>query len=620
MGRYSNYDFSKIKDLIIKLESLSDEEKNEILKDSNLQKSIISEFSQGKSDFYNYFRSLISEIGVDNFFECFDFAEIHKYFLETSKYDEYKLFVCLMENNNINKVLNYALTDDVLFEQIFKQQDQMYSIFANIEYNTLVSIIKKMEASNLKYSSFFIRSIEENTQINLLHENLKEETFWWMLPHLRKNATEYFFLNDSRALTAIEEKKVSVPNLIEKEIKISPDILYTDVFFDGLKSTSLVEFRRRINLLLDSNPNRYIIDKTNKYLDGLINSYNSDHDIFEQYKDLTLDNLYEGVEKSSDKYLLSMSTIHETYNIKDDKELRDFLKKETARKLTELIIDRLLNDNYHNVFLNIVELLEYNETLDTPLIEIEYIKIYCKILNFDNLQNKEKIEISNKLKNLNMNTKFYEHLEMYRSHAHNKIVSKLYKPNKLNEELSNEVKVYDLDSESFSMVVRGLNIFDRICNVKRGCYSVIDNNNISVFDNRTHYYGYYNVDPKKIMHVFESDAFSSEYKNIMINRIKNTEDLTMYNGYNEIQIINEKEGNKYKALYPDYLVVFDEVLDSDYEEAKRLNIPIVRIQTEKYKNGNLLPSHMLYTNVTDGYRYIENKSEEQRIREGNKRS
>ena len=32
MGRYSNYDFSKIEDLIIKLEPLSEEEKNAILK------------------------------------------------------------------------------------------------------------------------------------------------------------------------------------------------------------------------------------------------------------------------------------------------------------------------------------------------------------------------------------------------------------------------------------------------------------------------------------------------------------------------------------------------------------------------------------------------------------
>lgn len=188
-----------------------------------------------------------------------------------------------MEGGNINTVLRYALTDSVLFDQLLQQQDQMYSIFANIEYDILMNIIKKIEESGLKYESFFIRSIEQDKKIMLLHENFKDETIWWLLPNLGQSVMEYFFLNDKRALTAIEKGKITVPKLIEMEIKISPDIMYTNVFFDGIKSRSLVEFRRRIDALMNTNPNISLEEKVDKYELEMLKSYNSKTGLFKEY-------------------------------------------------------------------------------------------------------------------------------------------------------------------------------------------------------------------------------------------------------------------------------------------------------------------------------------------------
>lgn len=634
MSRYSNYDFSKIKQLIIKLENMSEEEKKRILNEPTLKDEIIDDFKEGINNFYEYFRLLISEIGVDKFLEYYDFSRIHKFFSEGLEKEEYKLLVCLIENNNINKVLRYALKDPALFNQIFEHQSQMYSIFANIEYDILISIIKKIEESNLKYESKFLITVEKESKIRLLNEELKEETIWWMIPNFGKDVMEYFLLNDKRALTAIEKNKISILRIIDMEIKIPFDILYTNIFFDNLKSTSLVEFRSRINNLLKINPSIAIEEKVDKYYSKMVESYNPKTGLFKEFEELTLDNLKEVIDSSLNKYLLSYIIIHDSYTIRSEskeekeKKFKQYLKKETSKKLSEIIVDALFKDNYYNVILNIQEMLRYQKrNKGTLIIDDYYMNLYELIFNIDKLSNSEKIDIYNKLKNKNINTKFYEHLRKFKSHAYNNIISKLFNlKNKdlINVELSNKnsVKIYELNGENFTIVVRGINSFRENNAPQRSCYSLIDSKNMSVMDGYKFYYGYFNINKNDIIHVFENDSFSADSKDnnsYRINRIMTTEEISDVSGYSEIQIINKKTSDGFKALYPDYLVIFDEIEEHHIIEAKRLNIPIVKINRTKYKEQSSEHSHMLYTSVEDGFRYIENEGNEKAWNKVNKR-
>ena len=66
------------------------------------------------------------------------------------------------------------------------------------------------------------------------------------------------------------------------------------------------------------------------------------------------------------------------------------------------------------------------------------------------------------------------------------------------------------------------------------------------------------------------------------------------------------------TLTPSYIVVFNVIEESHIEESKRLNIPIVLINTEYYKCG-LETTHNLLTSVEDGFRYINDESEWTRV-------
>ncbi len=632
---YSNYDFSKIKNFISRLNDLDSDEKDRLFEEENLKEKMVEDFFQGRGNFYAYFRSLISEIGVETFLKYYDFDKIHKYFeKEGLEYEEYKLFVCLIETDSINEVLRYSLTDSVLFDQLFEQQDQMYSIFSNIEYNLLVGVIKKIEESNLQYESTFLRSVEEDKKCMLLQENFKDETLWWLLPNLGQKVTQYFFLNDKRALTVIEQKKANVPSLIDMGIKFSSDILYTELFFDEIKSRSLVEFRRRINLLMQNNPNIVIEEKVDKYESEMLLSYHSETGLFKEYESLTLDNLQEKIDQSTNEYLLSYKLLHDAYSIRGEaeevnKKFYQYLKKETSRKISEIVIDGLFKDNYYNVQINLKEILRYQKkNKDGFILDIAYVKLYELLCNIDQISNEKKIELYNQLKSKNINTIFYEHLRKCKDHAYSDMVSKLFNTENtsfINEELSqkNDIKTYELNGQDFTMMVRGMYNFRENTGLQRNCYSLIDNKNIEVMDGYDYYYGYYNIDKNNIMHVFENDCFSSDTKEgntRMINRIMTTSEISNVGGYSEIQIINHKTDDGYKTLRPDYLVVFDDIEEKDIREAKRLNIPIVKINSEKYKTQNKEPSHMLYTNVIDGCKYIEFEHDEaSMLREGKRR-
>lgn len=591
-----------------------------LMKESNnkdkYSQELVDDFYTADGKYYRYFRELINEIGVITFIENYDFKKIEEYFKKTNEeYVKYKLFVCLLEREETkNKVIEYLLNDDYLFDQVFSEMDNIYSIFSDIGYDKIVRIIEKVEKSNFKYSNNFICSVENSKQRKLLSEDISEETLYWMIPKINIEVQKEFFLNDKRAYNVLLNNKVNILSLLESGVKFQENILYSDLLFGKIKSTSMVEFRNRINLLLEGNPNIFLMEKVNKYLNGLIESYNPNTKLFQDYENLTLENINEKARESKNIYILSVVNLHDIYNVKNEDELKEYLKKETSKKLKELIIDYLFHDNYYNVCLNIKELLDYNNSIDSPLIENEYMELYNNILKFDYLSNEDKLKIYNQYKNSNMNTLFYEHLTTYKTHAYKNMVNKLFNPNKNTPTGKyKDVPIYVLDGEPFTMLVRGMNRKFVNTSSTRGCYSIIDNNNISVMDYLDYYYGYYNVNPNLIFHVFENDSFSNEYGTGMINRIKNTEDLTKYAGYSEVQIANEKENGIYKTLKPDFLVAFDPYY-FDIEEANRLNIPIVKIQTSKYMNTPLEESHMLHTNVSDGFRYVNTIDDEYNIK------
>ena len=158
----------------------------------------------------------------------------------------------------------------------------------------------------------------------------------------------------------------------------------------------------------------------------------------------------------------------------------------------------------------------------------------------------------------------------------------------------NGVSIYDARDIDYNMLVRSQAQYRDDSHYRRNCYSIISNENTSVFgenDYTSFLYGYNGFDNDMVLHMFESDSYSSGFRensSRFVNRIMTTQELVRGSSmYSEIQIVNKKidgKKHKYSVQKPDFIVVFDNVTIRHIEEAKRLNIPIVIIKKQKLEN------------------------------------
>ena len=83
------------------------------------------------------------------------------------------------------------------------------------------------------------------------------------------------------------------------------------------------------------------------------------------------------------------------------------------------------------------------------------------------------------------------------------------KNNKLSE--INNTSIYEFTGEKFTLLVSCLiKEQEDITNYKRNCYSLISDKNMHVFMDNSLIFGYTNIDPNYIMHIYEQDAYSND--------------------------------------------------------------------------------------------------------------
>lgn len=549
-----------------------------------------------RTDTYSYFRKKIEEVGCENFFDLYDYKELHNYFKKYKPYDEYKMFVCLCDEKFNEFVYSIKDKKDVL-TYFLKNNSLYYSLFAYSNLESLKIFLKELK-NNEKLESCnydFVTVLPYDTVQEYIDftDDIDEVA---LLVNYNHSIKKTFFLEDSRALSLINSGKISVWSIISNELKVSKDILNSNKFFDELKSQNIIDFRNNFDKVLNTNPSIVLEEKLNKYEDDLILNFDLVSGLLKPYEKLTEDEYFKLIREKKDKYLFANESLQ---NVSFD----EYLKKLSKKKLFELIIDRLFKDNYYNVLINIQELFRYNNKVN--LIEDEYLELYKKIIDFKSLSKKEQIEIFKKYKDSNLNTRFYEDLRKCKDHCYKKMLTDLYKPQKTNEMLSKKygVDVYYLDGEDFSMIIRGLgNTYRQQFNLHRECFSLINQDNTSRV-NSEFYYGYTNINHNNIIHVSENDSFSSNDINTTrkINRIMTSEEINSYRELSEIQIKTDNG-----TLRPDYIVVFDEITEDHIYDSKKLGIPIVLINEEKYNKKNLDKCNLF----SDENNYIRSTFEE----------
>ena len=652
--------------LISNISYLSSSEKSRVLSLSWVREKIKRDLLKGclEGDVYGNFRRVISSLGVDTLISILDYRTIHDTFrvltrsdfpsysddykmgnydkideieseIEKSKYrntNEYKLFVCLMEESP-DEVLEWILNDDDLFKEYINISDNMYSMVSMFSYDLIVKLIYKLEELGFGTGniSFNFSSVNSEDKIRLLGEKFSDETIIKLIDYFDTKAKSYFFLNDKRA-KYLYKKATGFTNLIRSGVRFSRDILLQNDFFDMLKHSNFSEFRRNINAIEKYNDPLIIQSKLAKYYDELIDEYDRDRGIFRYYGEI-LDNPSLLKSRKRDDFIFNfdvkyMFSPYMDYDndgnmfFENSDELLDKLKSITNLKLSEVIVDALFCDSIYNVWLNIREMLRYNEKMipSDRIIADERVSFYELIFNFDNVSSDDKIELFNKLKDKNVNSMFYDDLRKLKDYAYDRIRDDMFvisnNGDKISDELSKKygTPVYDLRDSKYTMMVRALGCRYQVgTNNSRDCYSIVSDENNEVHGNYDNIYGYSSFDNDRVIHMLEMDSFSSDISDRSgvsryVNRIMTSKEIT--NGsswYSEVDIANKKDDNgKYKTMKPDFIIAYDLVSDLNVIESKRLGIPIVLIKKSLLKDSDRIDTGFKDDvdayNSFDGYR------------------
>lgn len=642
----------------------SDKEKTAILSTpvikNKFKKELLKEAAMGNA-YYN-FRNIINVLSLNYIFDNFDYDDIHEAFKKLSYKDfsnynsiddnisfeinnseirnsnEYKFFVVLCEND-INNTILWILQNDNLFKEFFMKVDNFYSMFCDLDYDLIVKIIYKLD----EYRDYFhdkgydfLSLINKDNQKALLGENFSDDIILKLIGYFNIDTLSYFFLNDRRSIDLFEK----IPNIngyINSGVKFNDSILSSQRFFNRLKSSSFVIFRKNINTVETYNNPIMIEQKLKKYYNELISSYDSEEDMFGEYWDV-LNNpslLHNYDDKDTFIFSYDIVLLFEKYLSCDDDDnlyfkdrdaLIQILKMETSKKISEVVIDALFSDNIYNVGINIREMIRYNNKLDKndKALDDDRVAFYKMILDFDNISSKDNIKLFNEFKDRNFSLTFYDDLRKLKDASYDMIKNDLLDLSKYSDKVSSidcertQCLVYDLRDSKYTMLVRSKFPHKDKSNKRRNCYSIISDENNNTFDqgedNDKIIYGYNSFLNDRVIHMLEQDAFSSDAYNDnkdvsnYVNRIVSKDELVLGSAcYSEVELVNiQDENGKYINQNPDFIVAYDNIRDIDIVESKRLNIPIVIIRKNILDKNKRI--NMEFDREKD--RYVNSSSDE----------
>ena len=611
-------------ELILKINKLNGKDRELILKNPLIKEKLKYYILEQYTD-YKDLTKLKQKLTVVEIISLIDLQTIYELYNEDG-IEKYKIFKYLcMDKKEALDLINYLLTNDELFLEFFKDTSFYKEVFSYLDCDLIIKIILKLNELNAKkYLYYFITYLSSDIQKKLIDTKLDDNILLLIANYFSSESINYLFKTDKR--TTYLFTKLNIKRLIDDDVIFPNSVLSDSKFFDMLKEKSLISFRANINNVERKNLPEPIEYQLKKYYEELINSYNQEYNMFNDYVNIinTTNKLNNEIDFNS--YILDYNakSIYKEYLKKKDPKIFEEYKILTSTKLSEIIIDALFQDNIYNVFYNIKEMFRFNSKLSPSeqILDIEKQKFYKLITNMDKITNEDKIRLYNEFKDKNINLMFYEDLRKLKDKSYELINSKLFNYTKFTPSgrlsLKYKTKIYDLRNNEFFMLIRGENNHQEKTTTRRNCYSIISNDNTDViFNGTTTLYGYNYLDTERVLHVHERDSYSYDLNEkdikpkIKINRIMTVEELS--NGcswYSEIQIINSKDNEseeKFIAKKPDFIVSIDEINKIDILESQRLQIPIVLIKKQELKIDKMVD---IDTNMGFEDEYINDYSQE----------
>ncbi len=444
--------------------------------------------------------------------------------------------------------------------------NQMVDYSINIDNIQFVEkiVIKLFNNNDRILSDFISKCITDEQKNQLININDDVHLIYQILCNSNSNFVNNFLENNSKALDLCN--KIGIDNFLFKGYIIPESIANSNFVFEQLKKDGLEQFRIKVNLL-EEKSGINLENRVKKYYDSIIN------------------------------------------NIKnDDKENKDLL--------INLFYNYIFQDSKSNVLLNLNEMFRYLAHSDINLLDYSSLMNYRKVVNIHNLNIDEIKELLYDFKHKNIAEKYYDDMSKIKNHSYKRIVDNLYhfSNNQQNNELSKKsgIDIYELNGEQFNMMIRVTNNVYPSTEHLFDCYSLIGDGNLSHFHYENYdtdiIFGYTDFNYKNISGVLEFDSMTNQIdgrNSKYVNRIMTPEEIILggqdRTGYSEININNEltdTEG-KYKTIMPSYIVAFDNVTEKIINVAKTYNLPIVLINSSKYKNRKMVDENTFKTGLYD---------------------
>jgi len=357
-----------------------------------------------------------------------------------------------------------------------------------------------------------------------------------------------------------------------------------------------------------------IYDSFIKMKEALINDsedfYNFKHDCMKKCRNVHINDFYALLEEKYDE-----NNMEGVYNC---------LKSQDNRDVSNSIIDYHFEENYHNIIIDLKELLRFNSEGKISINE-DHLGLYNLIVNIDDLSANKKRKLHESLKKIDVMGMFYDDMSFARNIVNEAIKEKSLNTNTIkqyrDEKLSNEcgVDVYTIGDEPFFGIVKtGIHNNDDL--PTGHSYSLVGNDCVAVYGNvensNTFLYDAGELNPEQIVHVFPYDSFtfyrpftSSSEGTDRVHTLLMPEEITGLSGNSYSELLIMEKGRKQTdmderipALKRIALYCVDEIREKDIDKAKSMGLGIILVKSKDYLDNQDFYKEK-YKNLEDRYDY-----------------
>lgn len=617
----------------------------ECLKDSRIKKKIIN--GARKWDLI----LLMQQMEDDYALALFDEEGLK--ILMNSKEFEFEFNGLMMSHR---KYINKLFANKTFCKMFNKEFEKFKSYLTEIDSEAAFNFLNYLGQEDNDKLEEILLNLSPKTQEELLKKiDIPENMLKFCVLRLSSQAVNYLLKNDSRIYTLNDYKYDELIKIFGKKIEVPNKLLEDKQFMKKIYTIeSVKDYRFLIEKLAHEKDASNIEKHRKSYYEIQINSYNKSTQMLNRYE-LCYKELCELIDKNNSnmnsineiikKYLNTFQNESSLWDFKkilwdlivskDKEKLKQFFINESNIKLSDMIIDYHFEDIPYNFFIDIKELVRFQNTEGRTLNDND-LAIYNKLINIDNLTYEEKINLHNKLKEEDWISKHYEICREAKDMEISLIKEKIINREKLEEYFEPNmsrmfgVPVYTLDGEDFYAFVKTLRVEKKRVLTRDNIKYHVDGSSFSLdgskklntyTDPRINYNLIYSDFPAdQVMHIYHVDSFSNfkrgndEKATQRVYKLYTPEELVEKSAdYNEILLVQPNHTTKNNPIndmlqLPSILGIYcyDYLTDQDVESAKNLGVGIVIVRTKEYDVKKQDRESLLDTMViSQERRYIE---------------